>query len=115
MLLDKIKPRRLFLLNLIFAIISIKFYIDVTALKRQIDSSYCISEKPFPNDQTPNVNIVDLNRNLESNEIYEEIRCKQSSLYDVRISLCVHDLSKDIFVSRSIWQTGLWERTQLVS
>lgn len=114
MFLDKIKPRRLIFLNIAFLLVCIKFYIDLKKLKKQLETSFCISEKPFPQDQAPNINIFDLNKKLEPSYLYDEIKCKESTLYDVRTNLCVHDLNKDQFVSRSIWQTGLWERSQLV-
>ena len=115
MFLDKLKSRRLIFLNLFLIVTSLKLYVDVNSLQRQIETTTCISEKKFPDDETPNVNIFDLNKSLEPKNVYDNIKCTQSTLYDVRTNLCIHDLTKDIFVSRTIWQTGLWERSQLVS
>ena len=100
MVLDKIKCRRSILLNVILILICVKFYVDKFLLEKQLNETHCISEKPFPADSTPNVNIFDLKQNLEPAEIYDKIKCKESTLYEITTVLCVHDLNNDIFVSR---------------
>ena len=73
---------------------------DKLLLEKQIESAHCISEKPFPNDVIPNVHVFDMQQNLEPAEVYDQIKCKESTLYETTTNICVHDLSRDIFVSR---------------
>ncbi len=100
MFLDKLKSKRSVLLNVVFILICLKFYVDKHLLEKQIESNHCISEKPFPNDVTPNVKVFDLTQSLEPVEVYDQIKCKESTLYETTTNICVHDLNKDIFVSR---------------
>ena len=56
-------------------------------------------------------NIFDLSRALEPEGTYAAINCRDSAdFYGVRATLCVHDLSRDVHVSGSIWRDGVWER-----
>ena len=56
------------------------------------------------------VKIFDLNQVLEPKSIYDGIKCRESALMLVKTILCVHDLNKDSFVSKDIWQLGVWEQ-----
>jgi hypothetical protein len=45
---------------------------------------------------------------LQAN-IYEPIKCVDSSKFIVVTKLCVHDKEKDVFISGSILGQGIWE------
>jgi len=53
------------------------------------------------------IHIFDLNQvDIEN---YEPIKCKKSAEIYVKTTLCIHDLNKDSFVSKDIWNNGVWE------
>ncbi len=68
-----------------------------------------IKSNPENQIKQSNINIFDLNKPLEPKEIYEPIKCRNSSKVYVETVLCVHDLQKDVFVSNDIWNKGVWE------
>jgi hypothetical protein len=50
-------------------------------------------------DQRPNINIFDLRKSLTPSDIYSSIKCKLSArIYDVAVTICVHELDKDKYV-----------------
>lgn len=55
------------------------------------------------------LSIFSLNNSLKPECIYENIQCRKSELIAVQTTLCVHNLEKDIFVSKIIWYYGVWE------
>ena len=58
----------------------------------------------------PNVKLFNLNKALEPKEIYDSIKCRVSAnIYNVNTTLCIHDQDRDSIVSKSIWETGIWE------
>ena len=58
----------------------------------------------------PNVKLFNLNKALEPKEIYDSIKCRVSAnIYNVNTTLCIHDQDRDSAVSKSIWETGIWE------
>ena len=56
-----------------------------------------------------NVKIFDLSKELEPVNIYNGIKCRKSAKFIVETTLCIHPLEKDIWVSSSIWNHGVWE------
>ena len=53
------------------------------------------------------IHIFDLNQADIDN--YENIKCRKSAEIYVKTTLCIHDLAKDSFVSKDIWNNGVWE------
>ncbi len=51
----------------------------------------------------------DLEKSLEPANLYDQIKCRKSAKFIAQITLCVHPLEKDIWVSQSIWNNGFWE------
>ena len=50
-------------------------------------------------DQRPNINIFNLRKSLTPSDIYSSIKCKLSArIYDVAVTICVHELDKDKYV-----------------
>ena len=60
-----------------------------------------------------NVKIFDLNLPLVPPELYDPIQCKKSGKFIESTTICVHDLTKDVFVSADIWNTGSFEKLML--
>ena len=55
--------------------------------------------------------IFDLKKPLEPENVYKAILCRKSaSIFEIVTTLCIHDLSKDLYVSKKIWNTGVWEK-----
>jgi hypothetical protein len=64
----------------------------------------------YSKNDTPNVYLFNLSKNLEPKDIYEEILCKKSiSFNSIRTFLCIHDIKHDVHISGSIWRDGIWE------
>ncbi|RMZ95584.1 hypothetical protein BpHYR1_050626 [Brachionus plicatilis] len=55
------------------------------------------------------IRIVDLTKPLIPKNIYSPIPCRKSAAIFVSTTLCIHDTSKDIHVSGSVWKKGIWE------
>lgn len=51
-----------------------------------------------------------LTDSIEPKDTYDKIKCRKSELINIKTTLCIHDLDKDRFVSKSIWLNGVWER-----
>ena len=45
---------------------------------------------------SPNINRFDLTQPLLPNHIYDQIKCRLSKKFYVSVTICVHDLDKDI-------------------
>ena len=60
-----------------------------------------------------NVKIIDLNLPLVPLELYDPIQCKKSGKFIESTIICVHDLTKDVFVSAEIWHNGSFEKQML--
>ena len=45
---------------------------------------------------TPNINRFDLTQPLLPNHVYDQIKCRLSTKFYVSVTICVHDLDKDI-------------------
>ncbi len=67
-----------------------------------------ITETAKINDRA-NVKIFDLSKELEPVNIYSDIKCRKSAKFIVETTLCIHPVDKDIWVSSSIWNNGVWE------
>jgi hypothetical protein len=61
------------------------------------------------NEVIANVKLFNLSQKMEPNESYDSIQCRKSANFFVETTLCVHDIHKDIHVSGSIWNSGVWE------
>ena len=48
------------------------------------------------NYDTPNINRFDLTQPLLPNHVYDQIKCRLSTKFYVSVTICVHDLDKDI-------------------
>ncbi len=59
--------------------------------------------------ENANVNIIDLNKELEPENIYRDIKCRKSAKFIIETTLCIHPLEKDMAVSGRIWKFGVWE------
>ena len=57
----------------------------------------------------PNTKIFDLTQPLEPSETYKEIQCKESAKFVVQTVICVHEIDKDVYVSKDIWEFGSFE------
>jgi hypothetical protein len=55
------------------------------------------------------VKIFDLSRELEPENIYRDIKCRKSAKFIIETTLCIHPVERDIWVSSSIWNYGVWE------
>lgn len=56
-----------------------------------------------------NLKLFDLTKPPASDE-YKLIPCRLSKpIFGIVTTLCVHDLTKDSYVSSSIWANGVWE------
>lgn len=56
------------------------------------------------------VDLFDLNKQLEPKQTYDSIECRKSAVIrGISTHLCLHDQSKDVFVSGSIRGYGVWE------
>ena len=110
MFIDRLRFTRSVILNYILSLICLKLYFDNVKLNGLMDSFSCISEKIAPDDQKANVNLIDLNQPLEPKHCYEKIQCRESSARNIKSTICIHDPDDDIYVSKSIWNTGLWEK-----
>jgi hypothetical protein len=63
--------------------------------------------------QKVSVKVFDLRSDLIPREAYDRIKCRKSAEIYVATTLCVHDLAKDVYVSASIWENGVWEESIL--
>jgi len=59
--------------------------------------------------ENANVNIIDLSRELEPENVYRDIKCRKSAKFIIETTLCIHPLEKDMAVSGRIWKFGAWE------
>ncbi len=57
-----------------------------------------------------NVKIIDLSKELEPENIYRDIKCRKSAKFIIETTLCIHPVEKCIYLSVSIWNTGVFER-----
>ena len=57
----------------------------------------------------PNVKIFNLGSPLNPTKRYDEILCRMSAFSVLNALLCVHDITKDIYVSKNIMTYGCWE------
>ena len=57
---------------------------------------------------TPHVTLYDLSGKLDENQT-GKIPCLKSKEIKVSVTLCLHDVSKDTFISRSIKTERVWE------
>jgi FkbM family methyltransferase len=52
------------------------------------------------------ISIIDLKSPLND----QEIKCRKSAkIADIETTICIHDVNKDVWVSGSIWNSGVWE------
>lgn len=93
MLSHKVLNKILYMISLISFIILMRYFIDLKYLKTP-DSFRFINLNLIDNtyNETPNVNIFNLNKPLEPTDLYEKIICKKSVLYIVQTTLCIHDV-----------------------
>ena len=70
-------------------------FLKSTKFKNIIENSY--------------VKIIDLSRELEPENVYRDIKCRKSAKFIIETTLCIHPLEKDIWVSSSIWNYGVFE------
>ncbi|CAF0973210.1 unnamed protein product, partial [Brachionus calyciflorus] len=82
----------------------------IKILEKQLKDLGLIQKRENFSNGPPSVNIIPLSEPLEPKEIYDSIQCRISEEIIVKTTLCVHDLSKDVFVSKTIWTSGVWER-----
>ncbi|CAF1009456.1 unnamed protein product, partial [Brachionus calyciflorus] len=82
----------------------------IEILEKQLNHFDLIQKRKNFFNGAPSVNIFSLSEPLEPKEIYDSIKCRISEKIIVKTTLCVHDLSKDVFVSKTIWKSGVWER-----
>ena len=100
--LRKEKLLKKILVALILVII-IYVNLKLNLYRRSLETREKISDKP-------NVKIFNLKNPLKPKNIYSSIKCKLSaSFYDVSTTICVHDLDKDKYVSKALWNDGFWE------
>ena len=88
---------------------------NATTLARLMLSSLKLKreQEVKENKMLPNVKLFDLSKPLEPADVYEKIKCKQSSKFIVKTILCVHDLERDAVISKYIWEDGSFEKTTL--
>ena len=81
--------------------------------KSHFDSNAKTNFFSFSTNETKNqtVKIFDLKKPLEPSSVYAPILCnKSASFHGIATTLCIHDLNKDVFVSGSIVNNGVWEK-----
>jgi uncharacterized protein YpmB len=93
----------------LICLLVLKFYFDVE-LKRK---------NSFENKQnqnlieTPTIKFVKtfkLNEKLLPEDVYSQIVCVNSTKIEVITLICIHELNKDTWVSRDIFEQGVWEK-----
>ena len=54
--------------------------------------------------------IFDINADLKPFELYDQIQCRNSKkIADIETKLCVHKIEDDVYISRNIWENGVYE------
>lgn len=91
--------------NYIFLIFVLVIFVIFFKENPSINSD--ISEKK---ENSLGINILDLNIPLEPVDVFEKIKCRLSQKVVVQTTLCIHDIDSDVFVSKSIWEEGCWEK-----
>ena len=84
--------------------------------QKYLNLFHCKQEQLIKSDLTlPNVKLFDLTQPLTPDEAYAKIKCKQTSKFIVKTILCVHDLERDIEISKRIWNStsGVFEEETL--
>lgn len=81
-------------------------------MRRHVEHHEELTQEKIKNDH---VKVIDLASPLEPKDIYEGIPCRTSATVFIETILCVHDPKKDLYVSKSIWENGIWERSIITS
>lgn len=87
------------------------FFLWKTKSSNDVISTNPIQENKFDLNSSYKVMIsrFSLKDPIEPKDIYDNIKCRKSIIKNINTTLCIHDLEKDVFVSKSIWLNGVWE------
>jgi hypothetical protein len=75
----------------------------------KLDESRKSSKNLEGQNESPNVKIFNFKKPQEPAVLYDKIECIKSAVMVVSTTICLHDLDKDVYVSKTLKKDGVWE------